>query len=126
VVERGELGDRPAHRHADDVRGTQIEGADDADCVGDEVRGGVRRSARLVADRLPGVAVVVADDEPAAGLQPRAEGVLPPVHRRARAHDEQDRRVGRVTERLDAELDTVDAHLIQDRPRPRNSSVGCG
>jgi hypothetical protein len=51
--------------------------------------------------------VVVADDEPSPLGEHPAEAFVPPQHRRAESHDEQDRRVGRVAERLGAELDAV-------------------
>src|SRR3712207_5079948 len=81
-----------------------IEQADGILC---QVAQGIRRSPRLVADRSAGVAVVVADDEPAAGHQSLAEALLPPVHRGCPSHDEEDRGFGPIAECLDAEVDPV-------------------
>jgi hypothetical protein len=102
VVERLDLGERPAHRHADDVRNAQAEHVEQGHRVGDEVGARVPGRARRVAVRLTRVAVVVADDAPPAGRQARAEVLLPPVHRRACPMDEHDGGVGRLSERLDA------------------------
>ena len=46
----------------------QAEGIEQADGVLRQVAQGVGRGPRLVADRSAGVAVVVADDEPGAGV----------------------------------------------------------
>ena len=73
----------------------------------DQVGAGVRRVPRLVGHRSAGVAVVVADDEAAALGQHPAEALLPPEHRRADAHHQEDGRVARIAERLRAELDAV-------------------
>src|SRR3954447_18761952 len=51
--------------------------------------------------------MVVADNEPPAVREHPAEALLPPQHRCTHAHDEEDRRVGRVTEWLGAKLDPV-------------------
>lgn len=75
--------------------------------VGNQVGAGVSGAARLVGDRTPGVAVVVANHEPPAIGQQSTETFLPPQHRRAGAHDEQERRVGGVAHGIRAQLDTV-------------------
>ena len=54
-----------------------------------------------------GVAVVVADDVEALGREQHAELVVPPRHRAAEAHDEQERLAAGIAERLVAELDLV-------------------
>ena len=75
-----------------------------------------RRTARPAGRRPTArVAEVVADHEARAGREARAELVLPPVHRHRHAADQQERRIRRRPERLDAELDAVGG----DRPRPR-------
>jgi hypothetical protein len=56
-----------------------------------------------VIDR-PVSAVVVADHEPPVVREELTEALLPPQHRRAQTHDEKDRRVGRLAERLGAQL----------------------
>src|SRR5215203_6509696 len=68
---------------------------------------GVGRSTRLVADRLAGVAVVIADDESGAGHETLAEPILPPVHRGCPSHDEEDGGGGPIAECLDAEVDRI-------------------
>ena len=110
MVQCDHLGHRAPRRLAHHVRAAHAERVEHADRVRAEVLGRVPGRAGWIADRLPGVAVVVADDVPRPGRQARAEVVLPPVHRGARPHDEQDRRVGRAAEGLDAEIDAVDLH----------------
>ena len=51
--------------------------------------------------------MVIADHEPAAAGEHPTEALLPPEHRGTDAHDQEDRRVGRLAEGLRAELDTV-------------------
>ena len=55
--------------------------------------------------RTTGVAVVVADDEEPVVGQAGAELAVPPTHRAAEAHDQQDGGIVRRTERLVTELD---------------------
>jgi hypothetical protein len=110
VVERRELRDRASRRHADEVRAGESERLDHADRVVDHVGRRVARMPGLVRDRPAGVAMVVADDEAPTGREPVAELVLPEVQRRARAHDQQDRRVGLGPERLYAQIYAVHAH----------------
>src|SRR5919204_2028501 len=76
----------------------------------------------LVSDRATGVAVVVADHEPAAVGEDPAEPLLPPEHRAADAHHKKDRRVNGIAERLRAKLDAVDFDhpLSQLGPSLRN------
>ena len=57
-----------------------LEGNGDAERNGEQVAQSVRRSARLVADRSAGVAVVVANDEPRACGETLTELILPPEH----------------------------------------------
>lgn len=51
--------------------------------------------------------MVVAYDEAGPCREALAEIVLPPVHRGARSHDEEDRRVAGVAEGADAEIRAV-------------------
>jgi hypothetical protein len=89
------------------VRRRDAVGVEHAGGVRDQVGAGVSGTPGLVGHRAAGVAVVVPDHEtPAAGEHP-AEALLPPEHRAAEAHDEEDRRIGRIAERLRAELDTA-------------------
>ena len=85
----------------------QAEGVEHSDGVLCQVAQRIGCGTRLVADRSAGVAVVVADDEPGAGCQPLAEPVLPPVHRGCPSHDEENGRIGLISESLDAEVDPV-------------------
>ena len=107
MVERDHLRKGSAHRDADDVGTAAGDRLDDRGRVGDQVIAAVAGLARLVRHRLTGVAMVVADHEPSRRGEPVAELVLPPVERGARAVDEQDRRVGGVAERFDAEVDSL-------------------
>ena len=138
------LGDHPAHRDADDVRAVDAEVVEHADAVVGHVAEGVGR-ARLVAQeelldgrravvlevgRAADVAVVVADDEVAAGGELLAERVGPAEHLRAEAHHQQHRRVRRVPERLEADLEVVAdgrdllSHGPLTLPRPRGAESG--
>jgi hypothetical protein len=51
--------------------------------------------------------VVIADHEPPALDELLTEALLPPQHRAAETHHEKYRRIGRLTERLRAQLDVV-------------------
>ena len=55
-----------------------------------------------------------------------AEAFLPPQHRRANAHDEQDRRIDRIAKRLGAQLDAVrlDRALCDVAPSPGTVKPG--
>ena len=89
------------------MRTRDPEGVEDAGRVGDQVGAGVFRAPRLIRDRSASVPVVVADHEaPSFGQQP-AEALLPPEHRCADAHDQEDGRIGGAAERLRTELDAV-------------------
>ena len=108
-----QLGERAAHRLPDDVRPAPRRAtSSSADGVGDEVIARVARRARRVAGRLARVAVVVADDVARPRREARAEVVLPPVHRGARSHDEQDRRVGRARRSVSTQRSTPLAWTI--------------
>jgi hypothetical protein len=111
MVEGQALGEGAAHRDADHVRASDVQRVEDRHRVGDEVGARVAGGAARVGRRAPGVAVVIAHDAAAGGGQLVAQLVVPPVHGRARAADEEDRgRVGRA-DRLDAELRAVvDGH----------------
>jgi len=101
------LSEGAAHRDTGQVSAPPPERVQHPGRIGRQVRAGVPRGPGRVADRAPGVAMVVADDEPPARRQPLAEFVLPPVHRGAHAADEQDRRVGRVANNIHAQVDAV-------------------
>ena len=82
---------------------------------------------RRVRDRSAGVAVVVADDEPPAVGEHLAEASVPPEHRPADTHDEEDRRVGGVAERLRAEPHTVCFnHPLDHVPSSSKTPPVCG
>ena len=99
--------DGTSRRHADHVRGHELVPVEDTDGIGHQIGTAVPRPPRLTGDRAAGVAVVVADHEPAAlGKQP-AETRLPPEHRPTGPHDQQNWRIARVAERLRTELDAV-------------------
>jgi hypothetical protein len=74
------------------------------------VRGEFRRrvlcGTQLAADRAPDVRAVVPDDGTEAGREALIE-LVRPVHRAARAPDEQDRGVNRITKGLDASMSPV-------------------
>jgi len=89
------------------VRGHELVPVKDTGGIGHEIRTGVLRMVGLIGDRAAGVAVVVADHEAAALGKERAETLLPPEHRRTDPHDQQNRRIVRVAERLCTELDAV-------------------
>ena len=107
MVERHQLGDRAAHGHANEMRLGDPEGIQDADHVVHEVVARVLGRSWFVAHRPSGVPMVVADDEPPSRREALAELVLPPIHRRAGAHDQEDRGVAGVTEAVDADVDAV-------------------
>src|SRR6266496_2495314 len=73
---------------------------------------------RLVGDRAPGVTMVVADHESAPIREHLAEALLPPEHRAADAHYQEDRRIPWIPKSLCAELDAVrfDQPLGHHRP----------
>ena len=113
MVDGDPLHEPAAHRQADEVRALEAEVVEHAERVGDEVVARVARLTRRIGRGAAGVAMVVADDE-AAGLgEPLAERLLPAVHRAARAHDEQHRRVGRIAEGADAQRRPVDVDEAQ-------------
>ena len=124
IVERKQLRERSTRRNADHVRRPDLVGVEHAGGVGDHVGAGVPGVSRLVGDRAAGVAVVVADHEPPAVGEHPAERLLPPEHRRADPHHEEDWRVGRIAEGLRAELNAVRFdHLLGQR---RSSFPGSG
>jgi hypothetical protein len=100
------------------------EGIENAGGVGNQVGTAISRVTPLVGDRTPGVAVVVADNEPTTVRKQLTETLLPPHHRRPDAHDEQDRRMGRVAKNLGAQpgavcLDHLLGHLASTHARWR-------
>src|SRR5215213_8744221 len=85
----------------------EAEGVEQPDGVPCQVTQGVGRSTRLVADRSPRVAVVIAEYEPGASHETLAEAVLPPVHGGSPSHDEEDGWICPIAESLDAEVDLI-------------------
>ena len=120
-VQRKELRQGAAGRDADDVGRRQTVRVEYTGGVGDKVGTVVGGVARLVRDRSAGVAVVVADHEaPAIGEAPTEAGI-PPQHRPATPHDQQHCRVGRIAERLRAQVDAI--HF--DHPLDHDVSSQC-
>ncbi len=107
VAQRDLLRDHPAHRRAHDVRRVDAVRVEHRDRVVGHVFDRVVGLAERVVRRQAGVTVVVADDEATGGREPFAELVGPHQHRRAGPHDEQDRGVGLVAERLGADVDVA-------------------
>ena len=122
VLDGDRLRDHAAHRHADEVGGLQAEVVEQRDGVAGQVGHRVRRprttgregAHELVAPdrrrdprRPAGVAVVVAHDVEARARELLAERLVPPRHRAAQAHHEEQRLVVGVAEGLVAELDLV-------------------
>ena len=70
--------------------------------VRDEVAQRVRRSTRLLADRLPGITVVVADDETPTLSKAKTKLILPSTHGSGRAVDQEDRPLSGIAEGLGA------------------------
>ena len=94
-IQREVLRECRARRHADEVRGREAVGVEHSRGIGDQVHAAVPGVAGLVRGRSARVAVVVPDHEPPSVDEHPAEALVPPEHRRADAHDEEDRRVGR-------------------------------
>src|SRR4051794_24033658 len=120
MVEGEELRQGAPHRAADDVGARDAVAVEDARGVGDEVGAPVVRAPRRADGRAAGVAVVVADDEAAAGGERGAERLVPPEHRGAAPHDQQHRRVAGSAEGLGAQLDAADV----DHPLRHGASLG--
>ncbi len=115
---RQRLGDHSPHRGADHVRRRQLELAEQAGRVlrhvGELVLGSreatpqeLRNAGRVPREvrRAAGVPVVEADDVEATARELLAEVLLPADHLHPESHDEQQRRVRGVAERLVAERD---------------------
>ncbi len=110
MLDRKRLGDHPAERRADDVRGLDPERIEQpgriAGHVGERVRAGrdlARERTRHRAGRSVGedrrasrIAVVEADDAEALSGDQLAELVRPQDHLRAEAHDHEQRRIARL------------------------------
>jgi hypothetical protein len=121
VLDGHGLGDHPAHRHAEHVGPVDAEGVEHGDGVGGHVGQQVGHRRRLArgqrlphgphVDRLahvrrqPGVAVVEAHDVHAPVDERGAEVGAPADHLAAEPVDQQQRRVGRIPERLVVDLD---------------------
>jgi hypothetical protein len=84
-VEGEDLRERTAGRNADDMRGGDSVRVQYTGGIGDEIGAGISRVSGLVGHRSTGVAVVVADHEPARVGEHPAERLLPPEHRRGKA-----------------------------------------
>ena len=120
MVDGDQLGDEASHRGADDVRGADAEGVQQAHGIVGHVVEPVRR-LRVAAERCrhvgvagvlhirrqAGVPVVEADDAESAIRQLRAKVVVPADHLSSQAHDQQKRLAGGVSERLVLELDSI-------------------
>jgi hypothetical protein len=96
-------------RNADEVRGGDAVVVQHRNRVREQIAPGIAGMSGLVGRRSAGVALVVADDEPAVPGEQPAELLRPPQHRAAKACHQEDRRIGRVAERLRAEPDFVHA-----------------
>ena len=125
-VNREQLCEGPAGRDTDDVSGLETIGVEHAGGIGDQVSAVVRGVARLIRHRSAGVAVVVADHEPPSASEHPAKPLVPPEHRPANTHDEKDRRVGWVPERLRAQRHAVGfdhplGHVASSLANPRPS-----
>jgi hypothetical protein len=121
VLEGDRLGDHPAHRRADDVRLLDAEGVEHAHRVGRHVAERVARARRVAGEgggevghgavldlrRQADVAVVVDDDVEAAVGEQLPEVGVPGDQLRAEPHDEQQRRIGRITGGLVLDRDPV-------------------
>ena len=105
VVERGDLGDHPAHADARQVRRPVVEFAGERGGIGCEIAQRVRRSLGIDGDRRAGIAQVVPHDVAPAARERLAERVGPGEH--GRAAREQNERRRRVAEVLDPERDAV-------------------
>jgi hypothetical protein len=95
-----------------EVRAADAERVQHAQRVGGEVVARVGGLARRIRPGPAGVAVVVADDVPVMGGEPLAESGVPPVHRCGQTADQQQRRILRVSERLQAQLHAVGRHEL--------------
>src|SRR6266511_1869699 len=116
VVDRDTLCQSAPHRDTDQVCAAQPERVEHADGISGQVRPRVPGRAGRVGHRLAGVTVVVTDGEPAAGREPLAALVLPPVHRGASAAHEQDRGVALVADGVHAQVYAVDVHDAAAHP----------
>jgi hypothetical protein len=105
VVERGDLGDHPAHADAGQVRRSLVEPSGERRGVGREIAQRVRRPLGIDGRRCPRVAQVVAHDVAPAARELLAERVGPREHRRAAREQHERRR--RVPEALDPDRDPV-------------------
>lgn len=110
VVERDDLGDGRPHRQADDMGPADAPAVEDGDRVGGQLAEAVGVRGEVAGGGAAGVAVVVADDVEAAVGQPPGELVGPAEGGEVAAHDEQQRRVRRVTEVVAPQLDVPARH----------------
>jgi hypothetical protein len=117
MLERELLAQPAAAGETHDVRCSDPMCVEHANRVGAHVSAAVARLTRRVGDRASRVALVVADHEPAAVSEQAAEPLLPPQHRCAGTHDQQQRRVRGVAERLHTELDPVSVDQPLGQPR---------
>ena len=105
VVERGDLGDHPAHADARQVRRPVVEFAGERRGVGCKIAQRVCRSLGIDGGRRAGIAQVVPHDVAPTARERLAERVGPGEH--GRAAREQNERRRRVAEVLDPERDAV-------------------
>jgi hypothetical protein len=105
VVERGDLGDHPAHADAREVRRPVVEFAGQGRGVGGKIAQCVGGSLGTDGGRGAGIAQVVAHDVAPAACERLAERVGPREH--GRTAGEQYERRRRVAEVLDPERDAV-------------------
>jgi hypothetical protein len=86
------------------------------------------RGRRVALDRggAPDVAIVVADDEEAAAGELLAQILVPAEHLHGEPHDQQQRGIGGIAERLVAELEVADGAegLRHGRSEPSEAPVG--
>ncbi len=126
MSQRDLLREGAAHRDTSQVSAPPSERVQHPDHIRRQVRARVPRRPGWVADRPPGVTMVITDDKSPARRQPLAEFLLPPVHRAAHAADEQDRRVSRVASGVYAQVNAVNIHRLPPAICLQIATVGPG
>jgi hypothetical protein len=105
--------DGACHRPPDEVCLVDAEDVQNSDRIVSHRAERVLRMPRWRPRRTPGVTVVEPDDEPSAFGYRAAQLVVPSQHGGTGAVHEENGRIGRIAERLDAQLDPVDRpHLF--------------
>src|SRR5215213_3295992 len=79
-VERGDDRDAAAHRPPYEVRALEVEDIEERHRVRGQIAQRVRRLTWRIADRAPGIAVIITNDESRASRKSFAELVLPAMH----------------------------------------------